>query len=423
MLFRPVKNRRIWIGFFVILALLGVGVWAKQSGYISYKTSETVQDNESPDSKFIKELYSLIQERYWNDINDKDLSNTFLLASEKVLEADLSLEMDGKDSVASMIMSATENKDNRADLIAQIGDVVMINLTPFSRSRLFTQTQTETLVNTVINKDESANLYSLLNSNKDATKEELEKAYQDKIAIAKTDKDKAELERARLTLLEEGNRKAYDENKVEATVEGKALTKDIFYLKIKQFSPATLEEFVRVADSTKDAQYKSLILDLRNNIGGAVDILPYFLGPFIGPNSYAYDFYRKGEYIPYKTKTGWLESLVKFKKVVVLINGEAQSSAEVMAASLKKYNVGVLVGTKTKGWGTIEQISPLETQLGGKTYTAIIVQSLTVADDGQQIEGRGVEPHVDITDKNWKQKISEYNSDSKLISEIEKLFK
>jgi len=39
----------------------------------------------------------------------------------------------------------------------------------------------------------------------------------------------------------------------------------------------------------------SLILDLRGNIGGSVDVLPYLLGPFIGQNNYAYQFLHQGK--------------------------------------------------------------------------------------------------------------------------------
>jgi len=134
--------------------------------------------------------------------------------------------------------------------------------------------------------------------------------------------------------------------------------------------------------------------------------LPYFLGPFIGPNSYGYEFFHQGEYTPYKTTTGWLPSLVKFNKVVILIDGESQSSAEVMAAAFKKYNVGVVVGTHTKGWGTIEQLMPIKTIIDPKeTYSILMVHSLTIRDDGQPIESRGVDPTINIGDKDWTKQL------------------
>ena len=194
---------------------------------------------------------------------------------------------------------------------------------------------------------------------------------------------------------------------------------------VKKISPQTLDEFQKASDSTdRNPELKTLVLDLRGNIGGAIDIMPYFLGPFIGPDNYAYDFFHQDEYVPFKTKTGWLPSLVKFKKVVILIDGESQSSAEVMAATLKKYNVGVLIGSRTKGWGTIEQITPIKNQFDPtQKFSLLLVHSLTLREDGQPIEGRGVEPTIYISDKNWPKLFQDYYNSPVLMQAIKNLLK
>jgi len=163
-------------------------------------------------------------------------------------------------------------------------------------------------------------------------------------------------------------------------------------------------------------------MDLRGNIGGAVDILPYFLGFFIGQNQYAFDLFHQGESTPTKTLTGWLPSLVKYKKVVVLADGKTQSSAEVIAATLKKYNVGVLMGSTTKGWGTIENVFPLKTILDpNESYSAFMVHSLTLRDDNQPIEGRGVEPVIKLDDATWPQQLLNYYNYPPLVEALRQL--
>ncbi len=122
--------------------------------------------------------------------------------------------------------------------------------------------------------------------------------------------------------------------------------------------------------------------------------------------------------------TGWLESLVRYKKVVVLIDGNAQSSTEMMAAALKKYNVGVLVGTKTKGWGTVEKVFALDHQIDPtQKYSMFLVHSLTLRDDNQPIEGRGVDPAVNINDKDWEKQLNEYFSYPPLLDAVKKVLK
>lgn len=147
-----------------------------------------------------------------------------------------------------------------------------------------------------------------------------------------------------------------------------------------------------------------------------------FQALLIGQDQYAYQFFQQGEKTDFKTRSGWLPSLVRYKKVVILVNENTQSSAEVMAAVLKKYNVGVVVGTRTRGWGTIEKVFPLENQLNeGEKYSLFLVHSLTLRDDGQPIEGRGIDPLIDITDSNWESQLYSYFHYSELTKAIKEI--
>jgi len=108
---------------------------------------------------------------------------------------------------------------------------------------------------------------------------------------------------------------------------------------------------------------------------------------------------------------------------VVLINDQTQSSAEVMAAVLKKYHVGVLVGTTTKGWGTVERVFELKHQLSDQqTYSVFLVHHLTLREDGQPIEGQGVNPDVDIRQSNWRQQLNAYFNSPELLTAVNNLF-
>ncbi|MFH1667517.1 MAG: S41 family peptidase, partial [Candidatus Komeilibacteria bacterium] len=247
----------------------------------------------------------------------------------------------------------------------------------------------------------------------DSTEEEFAKAQQ-KLAV---------VDRARETLTQEAARETYNTSGVEATVYGEMLTDEILHMTIKKMSPTSFTELQQVANEFDQYQdLDTLILDLRGNIGGSVDLMPYFLGPFIGPNQYAYELYHQGEYEPYKTLVGWLPSLVRYKNVVILQDEVAQSSAEVMTSVLKKYNVGILVGTTSRGWGTIEAVYELDNQISDdETYKMFLVNAVTIRDDNQPIEGRGVDPLVDIADENWPDLLYTYVNDNALVRAVEKL--
>ena len=278
------------------------------------------------------------------------------------------------------------------------------------------------------NRDPNVDQYAVLEVEKDASSEEIKKVYQEKVAqlspqaeaSAEAAQKLAQIQNAFEVLKDEESRQLYDTYGVEPTLSYRLLTPEVFYIRIEKISPTTFAELERVTKKVDQGEVlDSLILDLRGNIGGSVDVLPYLLGPFIGQNNYAYQFLHQGQTIDYQTRVGWLPSLVRYKKVVILVDGQTQSSAEIMAAALKKYNVGILVGEKTRGWGTIEKVFPLEIQIDEKEkYSVFLVHSLTLRDDGQPIEGNGVEPVVNISQADWQDQLYRYLPSPPLIEAV-----
>jgi len=146
------------------------------------------------------------------------------------------------------------------------------------------------------------------------------------------------------------------------------------------------------------------------------------LGPFIGPDQYAYQLFHQEDRTEYKTKSGWLAGISQLKKVVILIDKDTQWTAEVMAACLKKYNVGVLVGTRTKGWGTIEKVYELDSQFNSQEkYSLLLAQSITIREDGQPIEGKGVEPTIDTKSSSWKKDLYNYYHFDELVLAVKEI--
>lgn len=382
---------------------------------------------------FSFEVWDKIKNSFWDKISDEDLAKLYKLATEKITGSTAPVDSKTKDEVANLITQTIEDKtdDEKQKFVTQLADIVLANLKPFGRSRLYTSQQQENLKNTVQNVDKTTDLYAVLDLEKNASVDDVKSSYQKKTEELKKDKSEeavqklATIQRAYEALVSPEKKETYDKSGIEPTVTYKLLTPDIFYMKLTKFSPQSFEELKKAADSIdpkKSGGPTSLIFDLRGNIGGAIDILQYFLGPFIGYDRYAYDFFHQGETTPYKTKIGWFESLVRYKKVVILIDGQSQSSAEVMAATLKKYNVGILVGSTTKGWGTVEQIIPLDNQLNeNEKYSVFLVHSVTLRDDGQPIESRGVEPTVNIKDKDWQKQLLSYYNYQPLVDEVKKL--
>jgi len=161
---------------------------------------------------------------------------------------------------------------------------------------------------------------------------------------------------------------------------------------------------------------------LRGNIGGDIDQLSSVLGNFLGPNQNAFDFYHQGNLTPYPALGNILPQFGKFQKTVILVDNQVQSSAELMAASLKKYHYGILVGNTTRGWGTVEKVFSLQNQIdAAQTYSVFLVHSLTLNEQNQPIEGHGIKPDVDISDKNWPEELLSATNSSSLVTDVKNI--
>lgn len=406
--------------FWLILIIFYIGAGF---GY----SLELEQEKNTPKA-FLSESFEKIMENYWDNISEAQLIDIFRLATEKSGSKRLSVKIENKEQLISGLLSAQNNlsQDQKSKFIPLVLNTVLGSLNPAGRSGLFTTKQEEQLKNTVENINPEKDLYKDLGVNKGASEAAVIDAFQkqeEQLKDRNTPEAKDKLKQltyAKDVLTNIDKKQNYDQKGIEPTIFTKVVSSGILYLQFKKFSPTSLEEFQKAFESYQNnTGLYGLIFDLRGNIGGAIDATSYFLGYFLGKGQYAFDFYHKGEYQPFKTPTDKLPSIDVFKQVVVLVDNQTQSSAEMMAAALKKYRVGVVVGVPTKGWGTVERVFPLENQISDtEKYSIFLVHSITLRDDNQPIEGRGVEPNINITNPNWEQQLFSYFRNNQLTEAV-----
>jgi len=174
-------------------------------------------------------------------------------------------------------------------------------------------------------------------------------------------------------------------------------TEDIGYLRIYNFTESTPQEVREALARLQTAGIRGLVVDLRGNPGGlfkqAVQVSELFLPEgttIVGTSGTVADFNQ-----PFRGGTGNPFAL----PMVVLIDGDTASAAEVMAGGLKEQGRARLLGQTSFGKGTIQILIPLDRKPLQKTPGGI---RLTVAKFywSDKSEGaRGVAPHerVDTT--------------------------
>ncbi|MDR0410829.1 MAG: S41 family peptidase [Treponema sp.] len=148
-----------------------------------------------------------------------------------------------------------------------------------------------------------------------------------------------------------------------------AMIGDIGYLKLITFTPMTAQRTRETILEFKSKNYKAIILDLRNNYGGllnsAVDICDMFLdgGVVVSTKSRL-----PGENVVYNAKKGALVS--PDIPVIVLINQGSASASEIVSGALKDRGRAYLVGEKSYGKGSVQQVFPLSDRDGFRITVA-----------------------------------------------------
>lgn len=173
------------------------------------------------------------------------------------------------------------------------------------------------------------------------------------------------------------------------TVYARMLDKETGYIELVEFDSVSTKQFEKALKDLHEQGMKSLVLDLRNNPGGLLDVAVDIADMLIdtGVVVSTADKYDKGQ--EYKaTGEGKLGI-----PLVVLVNGNSASASEVLSGCIRDYGEGKLVGTQTFGKGIVQSIIPFSDGTAIKITTAHYYTP-----NGTDIHGTGITPDVVIED-------------------------
>jgi len=142
------------------------------------------------------------------------------------------------------------------------------------------------------------------------------------------------------------------------------------YLKLTNFSRSADDEVRRALKELKEQkEIHSVILDLRGNPGGLLDVAVDIADKFIEKGQLIVT--TKGRYP--ESKRDYFakqEPLIGDAKLVILINEGSASASEIVAGAIQDHDRGVIVGTKSFGKGLVQTITPLNYNTSIKITTA-----------------------------------------------------
>ena len=197
------------------------------------------------------------------------------------------------------------------------------------------------------------------------------------------------------------------------SVDYEMLDDKIGYIQITDFADDTANQFNEAMDELEADGMKSLVIDLRANGGGYVDVSVEIADRLIkegvivsvkDKNGLSYKYEDKGD-----------DSYLKIP-CVVLVDGNTASASEILTGALKDDGLVTVMGTKTFGKGITQIITPLEDGSGVK-----ITNSRYYTPNGNNIHEIGIEPDVEVE---WdSEKYQEDGTDNQLDAAVEYLKK
>ena len=190
--------------------------------------------------------------------------------------------------------------------------------------------------------------------------------------------------------------------------------KKIGYIRTTIFANNTDEQFKKELNSLEDKGMNGLIIDLRGNSGGHLTTTEEIISMFLDSSHPIYQIKTKENQSKYYS-TG---KETKKYKIVILIDGNSASASEVLTSALKEQYGASLVGEKSYGKGTVQE---LQTLPNGEQYKLTTKSWLT--SKGKVIDGKGIEPDYKVSlDDKYAEDPSDEN-DNQLRKAIEVVLK
>ncbi|MDD3746106.1 MAG: S41 family peptidase [Anaerostipes sp.] len=173
------------------------------------------------------------------------------------------------------------------------------------------------------------------------------------------------------------------------TIESKMLEGKIGYIQIIEFDEVTVNQFKSALSSLKKKGMKSLILDVRDNPGGLIEVVA----------KVANELQSGGVIVSTKDKKG-KEKVYNADKdtsvdmpMCLLVNENSASASEILAGTLKDHKLATLVGEKTFGKGIVQGFY----NAGDGGYLKLTFAEYYTP-NGNNIHKKGIKPNVVVKD-------------------------
>lgn len=171
---------------------------------------------------------------------------------------------------------------------------------------------------------------------------------------------------------------------------------DIAYIKVSQFGDDTMSAWDKAVEEVKmkweQKAITGLVVDMRSNPGGYLESAVYLVSDFVAPGKLVV----RQEYADKTGKDYLSERTGNLRDIPtsVLINEGSASAAEIFSGALRDYGRAKIIGAKSFGKGSVQEVIDL-----GNGSGLHVTVAKWILPKGDWINGKGIKPQIAVENK------------------------
>ncbi|SDB42787.1 carboxyl-terminal processing protease [Pseudobutyrivibrio sp. YE44] len=171
------------------------------------------------------------------------------------------------------------------------------------------------------------------------------------------------------------------------TVEYQMLDGNVGYIVVSQFTENTADDFKAAFQDLESQGMTSVVFDMRNNGGGLLDSVVEMLDYILPEGTVVYTMDKQGNREDFTSDDIHKKNI----PMVVLVNENTASAAEIFTGAIRDFKYGTIIGTNTFGKGIVQSTIPLTDGSALKLTTQTYYTP-----SGECIHGTGIKPDIEL---------------------------
>ena len=200
--------------------------------------------------------------------------------------------------------------------------------------------------------------------------------------------------------------------KIASIKKAEILDSGIGYIRLTEFQENSPKDLAEALKKLEADNLKGLVLDLRNNPGGLLDVAVDVAGKFIEEGKVVVSTKGRVESQNFEFKSKNKNHHLDYP-MVVLVNGGSASASEIVAGALQDYKRALIIGTKSFGKGSVQTVIPMTDGSAIRVTT-----SKYFTPKGRSIHGEGIMPDIVVEYQEPSLKDKEVDKETALIEKL-----